>query len=572
MKGNAPLMGIYTIFEDPVYCNGCLYAGMQTLYGFIIVVIEKLQPNGFSINCTHDPMVKHEPSSHVCEEVISCLIGSNNVLFRIAILHAQDKVTAIFVYKFDCSQRVWEKVENIKDTVFFISGLDPAFAYQTINPEIEGGHIYIVLKNCNYFYIYNIEEKSIVTSPPFSNLPENMCYSRWFMPDTGMTDTLKEEIGNSHQISQKENICNVVYLKDVREKIYAVPLDVVEVIAKHINDVLDYLQFRASNKLFRLAAPRIQWRSYSMSMSRFDDLSMCPLFVFSEKDKIFTFVHPKHGLDYKNFINFPQGERWNLDSEICCSKNGWLFLVAVNTGFQVFFNPFTKQVLPLPLGNKLIWNIRCFGMSDSPTSPECVIVELVYKNLPLVIKPITTAYINFWEGGYQLFTFESRKFPPYNTSPTFHNGLFYFLSITGKLAVIEVTRENIRWKVLEELQSPCSTCFNNFLVECDNNLLSIYESPFAKGVQVFKLNESTMTWMKVESLENHMLFVGKTSFSTMANIPGMENKIYFPRFYGNSVVFYSLETNNYHTFKNEVVNFYHMREHLNGTWIQPRWH
>jgi hypothetical protein len=58
----------------------------------------------------------------------------------------------------------------------------------------------------------------------------------------------------------------------------------------------------------------------------------------------------------------------------------------------------------------------------------------------------------------------------------------------------------------------------------------------------------------------------------VANIPGMENKIYFPRFYGKSIVFYSLETNNYHTFQSdEVVNFHHTREYLNGTWIQPRW-
>jgi hypothetical protein len=388
-----------------------------------------------------------------------------------------------------------------------------------------------------------------------------------------MTDTLKEEIGKSHQIREKESICNVVYLKDVGDIAHTkspLPLDVVEVIAKNINDVLDYLQFRASNKLLRLAAPQIQWRSSSsMSMSRFDDLSMCPLFVFSEKDKVFTFVHPKLGLDYKNIISYPQGEPWSWNCEICCSKDGWLLLVAVNnTKFQVFFNPFTKEVFRLPLLHKGIWNIRCFGMSDSPTSSKCVIVELV-KGL----STITTAYINFMNRDYRHFTFESTKFPHYNVSPVFHNGLFYFLSKSGKLAVIEATGENIRWIVLEELQAPCSTCFKNFLVECDGNLLSVFESPFAKGVQVFKLNESTMTWMKVKSLKNHMIFVGKTSFSAVANIPGMENKIYFPRFYGKSVVFYSLETNNYHTFQNdEVVNFHHTRECLNGTWIRPKWH
>jgi hypothetical protein len=103
--------------------------------------------------------------------------------------------------------------------------------------------------------------------------------------------------------------------------------------------------------------------------------------------------------------------------------------------------------------------------------------------------------------------------------------------------------------------------------------LAVLESSLGKGVRVFKLDESTMTWMKVESLKNHMLFVGNTSFSAVANIPGMENKIYFPRFYRQRVVFYSLETNNYHTFENDkAVNFHHVREHLNGTWIQPRWH
>jgi hypothetical protein len=382
-----------------------------------------------------------------------------------------------------------------------------------------------------------------------------------------MTDTLKEEIGKSHQVREKESTCDIVYLKDAGDKAhidYALPIDVVEVIANHLN-VLDYLQFRATNKHLRLAVPPIQWRS---SSSRFDDLSMCPLFVFPKNDKVFTFVHPKHGIEYKNIIKFPQGKQWNIHSEICCSKDGWLLLVAVNVKSQVFFNPFTKEVLPLPFHRKEIRNIRCVGISHSPTSSECMTVELVENKLTTIIG----AYTHFlWERDSSQTVFGGKNFSLYNTSPAFHNGLFYFLSITGKLGVIKATREEASLEVLEELQAPCCTCFNNFLVECDGNLLSVFESPFAKGVYIFKLNESTMTWTRVESLKNHMLFVGKTSFSVVANIPGMENKIYFPRFYGQSIVFYSLETNNYHTFQNEVVNFHHVREHLSGSWIQPKW-
>ncbi|WJX09208.1 hypothetical protein P8452_00064 [Trifolium repens] len=339
MKGIIPLEEKEYCFDNSVYCNGVLYAEVWTSSSVFIVVIEKLQPNGFTINCTSDVMVQPQPDI-ICdfEQVISHLIGSNNVLFRIEVFHALDRVDAVFVYKCDCSQRVWEKVESIKDKVFFISN-DSVFACHARNPETEGGRVYIALNNCNFVYIYNIEDKSIVTSHKFTNLSNKRSFSRWYMPDTGMTGALRKE----HQIEEKKSICDVVYLKegagDKAHKEYALPVDMVETIAKYIDDVVDYLHFRASYKFFRLGAPPIQWRSSSMSMSRFDDLSMCPLFVFSMKDKAFTFVHPKHGLEYKNMINFPEGEHWNSYSEICCSKDGWLLLVAVYQGVLVCHIP-----------------------------------------------------------------------------------------------------------------------------------------------------------------------------------------------------------------------------------------
>ncbi|MCH97006.1 F-box family protein, partial [Trifolium medium] len=207
MKGDAPKRGKFTIFEDPVYCNGCLYAGMETSLGFIVVVIEKLQPTGFSIsiNCTYDVMLTLiPPIIGGFEQIISKLIGFDNVLFRIEVLHALDRVVAVFVHKFDCSQRVWEKVENIKDKVFFISCYDSAFACQAINPETEGGRIYIALKNCNFVYIYNIEDRSLATSPHFSNLSKTLTCPMWFMPENRMTGPLKEEIGKAHQVRQRE--------------------------------------------------------------------------------------------------------------------------------------------------------------------------------------------------------------------------------------------------------------------------------------------------------------------------------------------------------------------------------
>jgi len=141
-----------------------------------------------------------------------------------------------------------------------------------------------------------------------------------------MTSTLRK----THQSRERESICDVVQAKDAGGESHdesALPLDVV-----------DYLHFRATIELFRLATPQIQWRSSSsMSRSRFDDLSICPLFVSSSNDRVFTFLHPKHGLEYKYTINFPQVEPWCMNYEICCSKDGWLLLVAVNKTFQFFY-------------------------------------------------------------------------------------------------------------------------------------------------------------------------------------------------------------------------------------------
>jgi hypothetical protein len=190
----APMRGNLTMFEDPVYFNGCLYAGMWTTIGFAIVVIGKL--NGFSISIDYTSLVmlrlippiiddfEQPPLISGFEQIISKLIAFDNVLFRIEVLHDLDKIVAVFVHKFDCFLRVWEKVENIKDKVFFISCYDSAFACQVINPETEGGRIYIALKNCNFIYIYNIEDKSLATSQHFSNLSKTLTHSIWFMPET----------------------------------------------------------------------------------------------------------------------------------------------------------------------------------------------------------------------------------------------------------------------------------------------------------------------------------------------------------------------------------------------------
>jgi hypothetical protein len=332
---------------------------------------------------------------------------------------------------------------------------------------------------------------------------------------------------------------------------------------------------------------------------RFDDHSLCSLLVFLDKDNVLTFVHPKHGLKYKYTIKLPKvnflggnandyddnddyDDEYliNSDCEICYSKDGWL-LLTMNKNCSYFFNPFRKEVIPFEYG-PIIRSAKCVGFTHCPKSYKCVIVDFdegyTFDNKKTSIFRVID---NLTLYDYDIsFSFQHDYFSLYNKSPTFHNGLFYYLSNNGMLGVIKFREEDdedeeeerARWIEIKDLQSPCTDSINSFLLECNGKQLSVFEGPFGKWVRVFELNESTGAWIKVESLGNHMLFVGNTSFSAVANIPGMENKIYFPRFYDQSIVFYSLETKKYHTFENEVVNFESVREPLNCSWIEPRWH
>jgi len=112
-------------------------------------------------------------------------------------------------------------------------------------------------------------------------------------------DILKEKRGKP-TTREKESICGAIHLNekgDTTTNDYELPLDVVEVIAKHLNLVFDYLHFRATDRIFRLIVPPIQWNL--KSVLRFDNNSLCPLVVCLDKDNVFNFVHPKHGLKCK---------------------------------------------------------------------------------------------------------------------------------------------------------------------------------------------------------------------------------------------------------------------------------
>jgi hypothetical protein len=153
-----------------------------------------------------------------------------------------------------------------------------------------------------------------------------------------------------------------------------------------------------------------------------------------------------------------------------------------------------------------------------------------------------------WE--YTWFDEDDPKFPASpNCNPVLHNGLLYLLGEDGRLAVYDEKRHDKKFEILEKPTNFGFKCYDevlhmyirtkekiyydSYLVESDQHeLMAVVVRRRGTPLIVLKLNESTMEWEKIESLEGISLFTGTLS-TTMkkTNIKWMQNKVFLPRFH-----------------------------------------
>jgi hypothetical protein len=136
-----------------------------------------------------------------------------------------------------------------------------------------------------------------------------------------------------------------------------------------------------------------------------------------------------------------------------------------------------------------------------------------------------------WE--YTEFDAERPKFPASPTcNPVLHNGLLYLLREDGALAVYDESSHDEKFQILEKPHGFGFECYYSYLVESDQHeLMAVLVGRRGTPVNVMKLNERTMEWEKMESLEGRSLFTG--TFSTTmkkTNIKWMQNKVFLPVF------------------------------------------
>ncbi|KAM7469661.1 hypothetical protein LguiA_007844 [Lonicera macranthoides] len=349
------------------------------------------------------------------------------------------------------------------------------------------------------------------------------------------------------------------------------PIDVLSLIGSSLL-ARDRVCFRAVCKRWQSVIPPVPCPIHESteSLTSTVDMVRFPLLMFSRcGGSCFSFYHPICNTTY--VLDSPE----IANAKIRFSKDGWLLMSQGLKGI-FFFNPFIKKRIDLP-DLPYTYSFEAISFSSLPMSPDCI----VFGEIWTFDNSASFCFICHGEDTWNECTAEHKfDFVASHNNPVFHSGMFYYMDKNGKLGTFDPNNDsNHGWTVFpkpEQVQ-PCNFVRKNYLVECNGELICVFEGHVGKWIRIFKLDDSAMTWSDIESLGDKMLFVSRTaSFSAATKgskqeVVGMENKIYFPRFHGKNSVFYSLKMNRFYTLGSgyNSDDFYNTTIKMDCTWNEP---
>ncbi|KAF8400454.1 hypothetical protein HHK36_013752 [Tetracentron sinense] len=383
---------------------------------------------------------------------------------------------------------------------------------------------------------------------------------------------LLEDISREHKIRISENekmegrqtkqkITKEDKKVEAEDNLWSVlPRELHNMIAKHLTLPLDYMNFRAVCRACRSAVPRIQWKTNLTGST-----VQSPWLIFFQQEKgICNFFDPMYNTCY--CMEIPE----ILGARICFSKENWL-LMSKGKHCMFFLNPFTKENIQLPdLRDNYCFASFCF--TSSPVSSDWSAIGLKSH----CSHDVRIALLRCGEAAWTNIICDNDLpfFVSYN-NPVFYEGAFHCLGEDGNLGVFDLREDGWTWTILPTPQRPCSSIRDNFMVECDDELVSVFVGHMGEWIQVFKLDHANMAWVDVKSLEDQTLFLSRsTSISAKVMGSRMQNRIYFPIFFSNNNcngLYYFLETDRWNSITGEhsSEDLYDSKEQLHCTWTQP---
>lgn len=278
------------------------------------------------------------------------------------------------------------------------------------------------------------------------------------------------------------------------------------------------------------------------------------------------------------YLNMPE----LVDAEIHFSKYGWLLMSGDNQQKLFFFNPFTRAKMELPPVDPKFY-ILAMRLFSPPTAAEWSVVgifdnRLKYSEIDSIENTgsykLQIGVLSSESNRWTYYNFRDRRdFQASNGTLVLHRGYYCSLDVKGRLTMIDP--RDMRWWVapLKLNGSFRKVMLQNFLVEVDETLLAVFVTGDGRKVSVYGLrNCGGSKWERITDLGDNMLYVSRTtSFCEVAVNKSMANKIFFPKFYGDSGVFYSLATKSYHSYDGKFCSkhSYGLKDIDSGIWIQP---
>ncbi|KAJ3685027.1 hypothetical protein LUZ61_014191 [Rhynchospora tenuis] len=471
--------------------------------------------------------------------------------------------------KLSCNEIHWRRAQDIGDHAIFLAG--------RCGRSLPANKAWGAQSNCIYVPVHYTDgvrlykfclDDQVLT---FTFLPENnggLDRLQWAFPaemDSCRMQTVEEDIFNfSDVMRSKETDSTIIGEEDESEMVISrrwdeLPIELVELLLSRLS-LVDCLRLPSVCKGWSQASSFIckgrvwPWLMYLPNL----------------KYQSFKFIDPFNCKDYTLKSDAVVAARDHLALRF--SKDGWVVVTEGNKKVYVL-NPFTAQVINLPLLHLRDYIFDAISFTSVPTSPDFVVYGFTFQICGEFVE------ISTWSPGEEewnvLKFWPSIPFFPSSNNPVLFQGEFYCLGRKGELGVFNPDLET--WNVLCKpepvyLTEPCYGAEYCHLLELNGDLISIFRTDDTdKPIHVLKLDHSEMEWETLEHLGEMTLFVDRRNSIA---IPSPEkkyaNRIYVPRFENGmdskKGIFYSMEDNRYHP------SMHRVEEPLTCVWMEPNLH
>ncbi|CAI9110037.1 OLC1v1009997C1 [Oldenlandia corymbosa var. corymbosa] len=490
------------------------------------------------------------------------------LMYPLSINRYRDELS-ISILQFDFSSNTWQERTSLNGGTVFLCP-DYSLSLSTVGgSNSEWSYIYFTFENDQTLFSYRVEDEKVTSylvCPP-NILEGEKWLPYWIMPALPLDDG--HELVNNQQ-QQQENAPDFtgVVTSDMAEfwnkcrrqrsrptkrrrvmeqqnesamaansgnipSLCDLPQEVLGLIAGNLCYV-DYIHFRCLNRVCSSSIVRPMLNSFFR-----------PSLIYKDRSKDVYNIVADSNLSRKLSVKAPTALK---DYVIRCTRGGWLLLE--NSHDLAFLNPLTMQIHKA--GHACVREHRS-GETQRKSG----------------------------KAQWRAFGVE-KKVIKGSSSPVVLGNLFYYLGDNGMLGcgrfIIDQDGECIPcWEVLNGLVFPRPKFKRNYLTECGGELLSILVGDDDRGkrpwVRVFKLRDHE-EWEEMETLGGHCLYLSRlSSISCLAPNPYVANRIYFPKFYKDELVYYSLSTKRYHSAgsQQELQSFNETSRFVDCAWIQPSW-